>query len=245
MKKQLKAILFDMGSTLLEFENSTWDVLRRLSTEAGYEFLKEKNLSLPNLEEFSGILSAEFFLARSEVEQSLKEMKFEEVIFDFFTKLDLNTSDGIYGSFLEIYYEPVTNQVTLVDGAEKVLKFFKDKNLRIGLISNTIFPEKFHLRELKRFGLYPYLDAYFFSSQVGVRKPHPKIFQLALEKLEVDSSEAVFIGDRLQEDVGGAQNVGMKGILKYHQGRDYTLPITPDAQVNELRDLTEVVFDLF
>jgi FMN phosphatase YigB (HAD superfamily) len=245
MKKPLKAILFDMGSTLLEFENSTWDVLRKLSTERGYEFLKEKNLTLPNFEEFSGILSAEFFLARSEVEQSLKEMKFEKVIFDFFTKLNLNTSDGIYGSFLEIYYEPVTNQVTLVDGAEKVLKFFKEKNLKIGLISNTIFPEKFHLRELKRFGLYPYLDAYFFSSQVGVRKPHPKIFQLALKKLKVDSSEAVFIGDRLQEDVGGAQNVGMKGILKYHQGRDYTLPITPDAQVNELRDLTEVFFDLF
>jgi putative hydrolase of the HAD superfamily len=245
MKKPLKAILFDMGSTLLEFENSTWDVLRRLSTETGYEFLQEKKLSLPNLEEFSGILSAEFLLARSEVEQSLKEMKFEKVIFDFFTKLNLSTSDGIYGSFLEVYYRSVTNQVTLVDGAEEVLKFFKEKNLKIGLISNTIFPEKFHLRELKRFGLYPYLDAYFFSSQVGVRKPHPKIFQLALEKFKVDPSEAVFVGDRLQEDVGGAQNVGMKGILKYHQGRDYTLPITPDAQVMELKDLPEVVRNLF
>jgi putative hydrolase of the HAD superfamily len=234
-----------MGSTLLEFENSTWDVLRRLSTETGYEFLQEKKLSLPNLEEFSGILSAEFLLARSEVEQSLKEMKFEKVIFDFFTKLNLSTSDGIYGSFLEVYYRSVTNQVTLVDGAEEVLKFFKEKNLKIGLISNTIFPEKFHLRELKRFGLYPYLDAYFFSSQVGVRKPHPKIFQLALEKFKVDPSEAVFVGDRLQEDVGGAQNVGMKGILKYHQGRDYTLPITPDAQVMELKDLPEVVRNLF
>ena len=244
MKKPLKAILFDMGSTLLEFENSTWDVLRRLSTETGYEFLQEKKLSLPNLEEFSGILSAEFLLARLEVEQSLKEMKFEKVIFDFFTKLNLSTSDGIYGSFLEVYYRSVTNQVTLVDGAEEVLKFFKEKNLKIGLISNTIFPEKFHLRELKRFGLYPYLDAYFFSSQVGVRKPHPKIFHLALEKLKVDPSEGVFVGDRLQEDVGGSQNVGMKGILKYHQGRDYTLPITPDGQVMEMKELPEVVFNL-
>jgi putative hydrolase of the HAD superfamily len=172
-------------------------------------------------------------------------MKFEKVIFDFFTKLNLSTSDGIYGSFLEVYYRSVTNQVTLVDGAEEVLKFFKEKNLKIGLISNTIFPEKFHLKELKRFGLYPYLDAYFFSSQVGVRKPHPKIFQLVLEKFKVDPSEAVFVGDRLQEDVGGAQNVGMKGILKYHQGRDYTLPITPDAQVMELKDLPEVVRNLF
>lgn len=245
MKNRLKAILFDMGSTLLEFENSTWDVLRRLSTETGYEFLKEKNLILPNLEEFSNVLSAEFLKARSEIAQSLKELKFENVIFEFFRDLNLSTSDGIYGSFLEVYYKPVTDQVTLVDGAEKVLKFFKEKNLKIGLISNTIFPEEFHLRELKRFELYPYLDAHFFSSQVGYRKPHPQIFQLALEKLEVDSSDAVFVGDRLEEDVGGAQNVGMKGILKYHQGRDYTLPITPDGQVMELEDLPEMVFDLF
>jgi putative hydrolase of the HAD superfamily len=245
MKKRLKAILFDMGSTLLEFENSTWDVLRRLSTETGYEFLKEKNLTLPNLEEFSNVLSAEFLKARSEIAQSLKELKFENVIFEFFRDLNLSTSDGIYGSFLEVYYKPVTDQITLVDGAEKVLKFFKEKNLKIGLISNTIFPEEFHLRELKRFGLYPYLDAHFFSSQVGYRKPHPRIFHLALEKLKVDSSNAVFVGDRLEEDVGGAQNVGMKGILKYHQGRDYTLSITPDGQVMELEDLPEVVFDLF
>jgi FMN phosphatase YigB (HAD superfamily) len=244
MNKQLKAILFDMGSTLLEFENSTWDVLRRLSTEKGYEFLKEKNLSLPNFEEFSETLTAEFVKARSEIEQSLKELKFEKVISDFFTKLNFSTSDGIYGSFLEVYYQPVTDQVTLVDGAEKVLKFFKGKNLKIGLISNTIFPEEFHLRELKRFGLYPYLDAHFFSSAVGFRKPHPQIFQLALEKLKVDPSEAVFVGDRLEEDVGGAQKVGMKGILKYHQGRDYTLPITPDGQVMELKELPEVVLNL-
>jgi FMN phosphatase YigB (HAD superfamily) len=244
MKNRLKAILFDMGSTLLEFENSTWEVLRRLSTETGYEFLKEKNLTLPNLEEFSDVLSAEFLKARSEIGQSLKELKFENVIFEFFRDLNLSTSDGIYGSFLEVYYKPVTDQITLVDGAEKVLKFFKEKNLKIGLISNTIFPEEFHLRELKRFGLYPYLNAHFFSSQVGYRKPHPQIFQLALEKLKVDPSDAVFVGDRLEEDVGGAQNVGMKGILKYHQGRDYTLPITPDAQVMKLKELPEVVFNL-
>jgi FMN phosphatase YigB (HAD superfamily) len=253
MKKPLKAILFDMGSTLLEFENSTWDVLGRLSTQKGYEFLKVQNINLPNFEEFSKILYEKFLKARTEVGQSLKEFKFEEVISDFFTTLNLSTSDGIYGSFLEVYYRPVTDQVTLIDGAEEILKFFsreagsfgKKKNLKIGLISNTIFPEEFHLRELKRFGLCPYLDAYFFSSTVGFRKPHPKIFQRALEKLEIDPAEAVFIGDRLQEDVGGAQKVGMKGILKYHQGRDYTLPIVPDAQVLELKELPETVKRLF
>ncbi len=245
MKKSLKAVLFDMGSTLIEFENSTWDELRRLSTEKGYQFLKEKNLSLPDLEEFSQVLLAGFVEARAEIEENLKELKFEKVIFDFFNKLNLTTSDGIYGSFLDVYYKPVTDQLTLIDGAEDVLKYCREEDLKIGLVSNTIFPEKYHLRELKRFGLYPYLDAHFFSSEVGVRKPHPRIFQLALEKLKVPPSEAVFIGDGLKEDVGGAQDVGMKGILKYHQGRDYTVPVAPDAQVTELKELPETIAKLF
>ena len=245
MKKALKAVLFDMGSTLIEFENLTWDELRRLSTEKGYQFLKEKNLSVPDLEEFSRVLLAGFMEARAEIEENLKELKFEKVIFDFFKRLNLRTSDGIYGNFLEVYYRPVADQLTLIDGADDVLKHFKEKDLKIGLVSNTIFPEKYHLRELKRFGLYPYLDAHFFSSEVGVRKPHPKIFRLALDKLEIDPSEAVFIGDRLKEDVGGAQDVGMKGILKCHEGRDYTVPVTPDAQVTELKELPDTIGKLF
>jgi putative hydrolase of the HAD superfamily len=245
MNKKLKAVLFDMGSTLIEFENATWDVLARLSTEKGYEFLKEKNATVPDFDDFSKALYEAFAEARAEIEENLNELKFEKVILEFFRTLNLGTSDGIYRTFLEVYYKPITDQLTLIDGAEDVLKHFKEKGLKIGLVSNTIFPGKYHLRELKRFGLYPYLDAHLFSSDIGVRKPHPKIFKLALEELEVDGSEAVFVGDRLKEDVGGAQDVGMKGILKYHQGRDYTVPVTPDGQVTDLKELPKTISKLF
>ena len=242
---KLQAILFDMGSTLIEFENSTWDVLGRVCAEKGYEFLRQNNLNLPKLEEFSKLLESEYLKARSEVEENLKEFKFEKVVRDFFNMLKLSTSDGLYESFLEVYYKPVTDQLTLIDGAEDVLRYFKDMKLKIGLVSNTIFPKRFHLRELKRFRLYPYLDNHLFSSQVGVRKPHPQIFRKALNELNVDPSQAVFVGDRLIEDVGGAQKVGIRGILRYHEGRDYSASITPDAQIDQLKELPEVVLSLF
>ena len=129
----------------------------------------------------------------------------------------------------------------MIDGAEEILGYLKKQGLKIGIVSNTIFPERFHLSELKRFRLYPYLDFHVFSSTVSVRKPHPRIFQQALDNLMVDASQAVFVGDRLVEDVGGAQQAGMKGILKYHEGRDYTAPIIPDVQINELNELKRVV----
>ena len=245
MDKKLKAILFDMGSTLIEFENSTWDVLGRACAEKGYDFLKGKNLNLPEFEEFSLLLDDEFSKARDKVQDNLTEFKVEKVAWNFFKVLNLSTSDGLYENFIEVYYEPITNQLTLVDGAENILRYFKERDLKIGLVSNTIFPQRFHIRELKRFGLYPYLDAHLFSSEVGVRKPHPHIFLTILNKLNVKPSQAVFVGDRLVEDVGGAQKVGMKGILRYHERRDYSAPITPDAGIENLKQLPETVSSLF
>lgn len=233
-----------MGSTLLEFENSTWEVLGRNCAKSSYEFLKGKNQKLPKFDTFSEWLKQEFMKARAEVEVSLKEFRFEKLAWDFFYVLGINTADGFFNSFLEAYYKPITDQITLIEGAVSVLRHFKEKGLKIGIVSNTIFPQRFHLRELKRFELLPYLDAYFFSSEVGVRKPHPHIFVKALRELKVNDTQAVFVGDRLIEDVGGAQNVGMKGILKCHEGRDYSAPIIPDAQITELTELPKILSNI-
>jgi putative hydrolase of the HAD superfamily len=242
---RLQAVLFDMGSTLIEFENSTWDVLGRVCAERGYEFLTQKRLNLPDLEEFLKLLEGEYLKARGEVGESLNEFEFEKVTWNFFNALKLNTADRLREGFMDIYYKPVSDQLTLIDWAEEVLRYFKERNLKIGLVSNTIFPARFHLRELKRFGLYPYLDHHVFSSTLGVRKPHPQIFLRVLNEMNIDPSQAVFVGDRLVEDVGGAQKVGMKGILRYHVGRDYSAPIKPDAQIVKLKELPEVVLSLF
>jgi len=245
MLRGMKAILFDMGSTLLEFENSSWDVLARVCAERSYEFLKKNGLNLPEFESFSGLLESEFLKAQTQVGESLRELKFEKVARDLFHRLNLSTADGLYDNFLEAYYQPVTDQITLIEGAVEVLQHFKGKALKLAVVSNTIFPERFHIRELRRFGLYPYLDLCVFSSAVGVKKPHPEIFLRALNELGVRPSEAVFVGDRLVEDVGGAQMVGMKTILRYHRGRDYSAPLVPDAQIKELNQLPKAVAGLF
>lgn len=234
-----------MGSTLIEFENSTWDVLGKLCAQRGYEFLKQKESNLPGFDEFSNKLDNEFIKARNEVQENLKEFRVETVAGNLFDVLNIDTSDGLCGGFWDSFYQPITEQLTLIDDAEDVLEFFRNGNVKIGLVSNTIFPMTYHLKELKRFGLFPYLDAYHFSSQVGVRKPHPEIYLKTLGQLGVDASCAVFVGDRLIEDVDGAQKVGMKGILALHERRDYSAPVTPDAKIARLEELPQVVSSLF
>lgn len=245
MKPKLKAILFDMGGTLIEFENSPWEVLNQRCARQGYYFLKKQNLTTMSYENFVYALSKEFENRWIACQKTLQEVDFEKVVFFLFKKLDFNLTDGKKKDFLTRYYQPVTDQITLIQGAVEAVKFFKEKNLKVGLISNTIFPKRFHLEELKRFGLDRYLDLVLFSSEAGFKKPHPRIFNAAIEMLDIMPDCAAFVGDKLEDDVGGAQKIGMKTILRLKEGENYSLPIFPDATINNLTELPQAVLKLF
>lgn len=80
----------------------------------------------------------------------------------------------------------------------------------LGVISNSIGTIDDQLRHE---GLRSYFQAVFDSAIVGVEKPHPEIFQLALARAKVAANEAVFVGDTNATDVGGAQLAGLHGVL--------------------------------
>jgi len=240
----LKAVIFDMGSTLIEFENHSWDVLGKMGTASGYEFLKRQNISLPEYNVFEAMLVRKLEQRLSSIKENLKEIKFEEVVFPFFEELKISTEDGKSSNFLYEYYKPITQQATLIEDAVEILSSLKEEGLKVGLISNTIFPGDYHRDELKRFGLYPFLEISLFSCEFGYRKPHPEIYLECLKKLKIEAEEAVFVGDRLIEDVAGPKSLGMKAILKYKEGRDYSLPIQPDAKVHSLTQLPQAIRNL-
>jgi len=77
---------------------------------------------------------------------------------------------------------------------------------------------------------------------VGIRKPHPRIFQLALDRLGCIAQEAVMVGDTLGADILGAHNAGMPGIWITRRAdtpdnRDHLDTIRPDLTVDSLAAL--------
>lgn len=230
-----------MGSTLIEFENSSWVVLGERSAHRSFDFLKDKGLISLDFDLYCSILRNLLSSAFEISEQNLEEFRFEDLAKDVFKQLHLEIKDGDFTGFLYAYYKPVTEQVTLIQNAVETLKYFKGEGYKLGLVSNTIFPDRFHLTELKRFKLFPYLDSILFSSEVGYKKPHPRIFLRCLESLRIEPEEALFIGDKLIEDIGGAKNIGMKAILKFKEGRDYSAPVIPDGTIKNLSELPEVI----
>ena len=102
----------------------------------------------------------------------------------------------------------VSENFELFEDALPVLDELRSAELRIGLVSNGI-------RDLKEFVVHHRLDvdAVVGSRAHGRVKPHPTIFQAALELLEVEAPDAVMVGDSLEEDVEGARALGMRAIL--------------------------------
>lgn len=236
-----KGILFDLGSTLIEFDNTEWEKLETASVKKGYEYLVQRGYRLPEWEVFGKSFLTEFHQAWQKAQESLIEVRLPEWVSNFLIRFGMSSPDGLAIEFLRHYYEPISKQITLMEGAKEVLEHFKKQNFRIGLISNSSFPTEFHVEELKSYDIIHFFDETLFSYDFGLRKPHPDLFKYVLNKLELKPQETVFIGDRLIEDVSGPQKVGMKAILKYKKERDYSAPVVPDYVVNNLSELPEVI----
>jgi HAD superfamily hydrolase (TIGR01549 family) len=102
----------------------------------------------------------------------------------------------------------VSENFELFEDALPVLEELRAAQLRLGLVSNGI-------RDLREFVVHHRLDvdAVVGSRAHGFVKPHPTIFQAALDQLGVEPAEAVMVGDSLEEDVEGARALGLRAIL--------------------------------
>jgi len=99
---------------------------------------------------------------------------------------------------------------SLYDDVTETLQQLRRQGVRLGLISNShrpldTFRSHFELDDL--------ISVSVSSSDHGFLKPHPKIFQSALELMQVSASDAVMVGDSFTQDVMGARAAGMRGIL--------------------------------
>ena len=131
-------------------------------------------------------------------------------------------------------------------GAPALLRALRERGIRIGVLSNTIWPRERHERIFTRDGVSELIDAAVYTSEIEWTKPHPEAFRAILTALGVDDAErAVFVGDRRFDDIFGAQSVGMRAVLIPHseipdEQRGHT-DGEPDAVIDRLADLLPII----
>ncbi len=120
----------------------------------------------------------------------------------------------------------------VLDGAVDAINAVRDAGIATALVCDVGFtPARFVRGFLGDHGIK--LDHYFFSDEVGTPKPHPPIFEAALEATGAAAAEAVHIGDLRRTDIAGARRAGM-GSIRYTGIHDDTW--SPEDSAGEEAD---------
>ena len=200
----LEAVLFDWGDTLMDFQYD--EDLMREAFHAGLAALGRDDL--PPAEEISEHFRAEFeplFWAPGTVE----EIEYPGMIRDALRHFGVEISDDELARFLEAEHAGWAPARVIGATTHALLEALRNRGLKLALVSNAFDPAWLLHRDLEESGLAERLDFAVFSSEVRRRKPDPAIFRVALEALAVKPEEALFVGDRLYEDIRGAGELGM------------------------------------
>jgi putative hydrolase of the HAD superfamily len=122
----------------------------------------------------------------------------------------------------------------------------RDRGIRVGVLSNTIWSRDYHERVFDRDGVLGLIDGAVYTSEIDHAKPHPEAFRAAITAVGgTDPARCVYVGDRPFEDVHGAQSVGMRAVLVPHSDipPDQQVPVDvhPDAVVQRLVEVLDHV----
>lgn len=112
-------------------------------------------------------------------------------------------------------------------------------NFLVGLLSNA---DRSYMEPLlKRYDIFRYFDSVVCSDDAKAYKPHPDIFQLLLNSLNLDVDNVIHVGDRQEEDVWGANRLGIRTVLinRDQYNPDPLLP-DPDVKIGSLADILEL-----
>lgn len=94
----------------------------------------------------------------------------------------------------------------------ELLQRLTQQNIKIGIITNGF--TDFQINNLRALNIHTYTNTILVSEAEGIKKPHPEIFERALQKLDIKASECLYVGDHPENDVLGSERVGILGVWK-------------------------------
>jgi putative hydrolase of the HAD superfamily len=130
--------------------------------------------------------------------------------------------------------------------ARPLFAALRERGIRVGVLSNTLWPRTEHERVFRRDGVAELIDGEVYTSEIRWTKPHPEAFRAALDAVGVtDPAAAVFVGDRRWDDIHGARSAGMRAVLVPHSEipdfQHGPVQGEPDAVVQRLSELLPLI----
>ena len=217
----IRAVIFDWGGTLTPWHTVDHEALWR--GVCGQHFPERAN-----------VLAAAIWAAERGLWQATGDTRASATLDQVFDRAGLVPT----AAFLASYFEAWDPHTFTDPEVPPLLRGLRERGLRVGVLSNTMWPRSAHERVFLRDDVLGLIDGAVYSSEIPWAKPHPKAFLAAMAAVGVDDPAAcVFVGDRPYDDVHGAKSVGMRAVLIPNSDVPQYESATPDAVITRLSEL--------
>lgn len=236
MQRVLDVVFFDLGNTLLYPARPWPPILKEADAALVDEINRQGCLADPQrfLEDFE----QDIHTYHRERDQDYIEFTAEFVLQKLLHRSGVNLPIGQARAALNALYAITQKNWLLEEDALNTLERLKSQGYRLGLISNASDAEDVRSL-LAQHQLTGYFDPILISAEIGMRKPHPYIFQMALALSKTTAQQAAMVGDSLKADIAGAHGMGMTAIWITRRVENPALQgdTRPDACVASLAEL--------
>ena len=239
----IRALLFDVNGTLIDIE--TDEGLEEIYRAIGH-FLLYQGISLHRWE----VRDLYFqIMQRQRAESTEKFPEWDAVAVwrellhtragDYIRSLPLEKQEQLPLFLAELHRGIARKRLRLYPGVQETLDQLR-LHYRMAIVSDA--QSAYAVPELRAVGLLNYFNPIIVSGDYGYRKPDPRLFQKALDVLQVQPQQALFLGNDVYHDIFGAQQVGMKAILvSSDQGPTVHQSISPDYTISSFAELPQAV----
>jgi putative hydrolase of the HAD superfamily len=234
----VRAVIFDLGGTLLDWPDWNEDVGRRWGLSYDYLTTKLTDNKWPSRDNYvRAMLQAEQAHWQRVVAEQWSGPP-STLIRDGFRRLGLHIHKTELLTALDGYAHAIDGWAVVFPDTRETLRQLREYGYRLGLLSNTWWAAEWHNADLAAHGLSGLLDELVYTSDLPHSKPHPSVFLEVKERLMVGPEECVMVGDRMIDDISGALSVGIRAIWKKNDS-PWPKPehIVPTATIEHLAEL--------
>lgn len=244
MKRFIQAILFDLGDTLM-YSPGPWPPVFEQAGQALAHSLAMQGVPIET-ERFPSIFWHRLESYYKERERHLSETSTLVMLEELLTEKGYpQIPEDTCRAALDAFYAATQQNWLLEEDATPTLNALREYGYRMGIISNA-GDNKDVFQLVEKFGIEEYFDFVLTSAACGYRKPHPRIYEIALAHWGYVPDQAAMIGDRLDADVNGSQLLGMYGIWitrRAKPGNPHN--IVPEAIVQTLGEIPALLSSLY
>jgi len=211
---EIKAVLFDLGETLLNFGRFSPTRAFRQGARLSYDYLKNCGQSVGNFEYYcwSNLIALRIRHFISNITK--KDVNSSALLRGLGTKKGIKLDTDQWRHFAWLWYEPLSKIATIEPKIKETLAALEKLGLKLGILSNTFVNGHSLEKHLEQIGILDFFGVKMYSYEFDFRKPDARIFKIAAERIGEQAQNIMYVGDRIDKDIIPTLKIGMQPVLK-------------------------------